>query len=92
MPIQTIGKRYAGRVGGYGRIFGVKNISFLVETFFFYQKIGLHPLSLSFVKLFGLISETFVRGTVGLILVKKDFNYFNFYSILVEMHMPHACV
>ena len=30
---------------------------------------------------FGLTSETSMRGTVGLILVRKAFNCFNFYSI-----------
>jgi len=35
-------------------------------------------LLLSFVKPFGLTSGTSVRGMVGLILVRKGFNYFNF--------------
>ena len=35
----------------------------------------------SFVKPFGLTSGTFVRGMVGLNLVRKSFNCFNFYSI-----------
>ena len=48
LPIQIIGKHYAGRVGGYGRIFGVKIISFLVETFSFYQKMGFHIFSSNF--------------------------------------------
>ena len=38
-------------------------------------------LPLPFVKLFGMTSGASVRGTVGLILVRKDFNCFNFYSI-----------
>jgi len=33
---------------------------------------------------FGLTSGTSVRGTVGLILVRKDFNCFNFYSIDID--------
>ena len=38
-------------------------------------------LSLPFVKPFGLISGTSVRGTVGLILVRIVLNCFKFYSI-----------
>ena len=34
-----------------------------------------------FVKPFGLTSGASVRGTLGLILLKKSFNCFNFYSI-----------
>ena len=37
--------------------------------------------STSFVKPPTLTSEASVRSTVGLALVRKDFNYFNFYSI-----------
>ena len=33
----------------------------------------------SFVKSLGLTSGASVRGTVDLILIKKNFNYFNFY-------------
>ena len=37
--------------------------------------------SSSFVKSFDLTSGTFVRDMVGLILVRKGFNCFNFYNI-----------
>ena len=39
---------------------------------------GLYP---SFAKPFGMTSEFSMRGTVDQILVRKGFNYFNFYSI-----------
>jgi hypothetical protein len=41
------------------------------------QKMGLHP---PFVKPLDLASGTSVRSTVGLILVRKGFNCFNFYT------------
>ena len=41
---------------------------------------------LPFVKLLGMTSGAFVRGTVGLILVRNIFNCFNFYSIDIEKH------
>jgi len=44
-------------------------------------------LSLPFVKPFDQTNEASVRGTVGVILVKKSFNYFNFYSIDVKKGM-----
>ena len=54
-------------------IAGVKSNIILVEN------IDETNLPLPFVKHFGLTSGTSVRGTVGLILVRKSFNYFNFY-------------
>ena len=38
-------------------------------------------LPLPLVKSFGLTSGASVRGTVGLVLVEKSFNCFNFYSL-----------
>jgi len=40
------------------------------------------PISPSFIKPFGLTNGVSVRGKVGLILVRKGFNCFNFYSII----------
>jgi hypothetical protein len=64
-----------GTSGGYVEGFGVKSIRILVE-----------PLSISWVttlfrQTFRLASGTSVKSTMGLILVRKSFNGFNFYSI-----------
>ena len=50
---------------------GIKSIRILVEN------IDEINLPLPFVKLFGMTSGASVRGKVGLILVRKDFNCFN---------------
>ena len=47
-------------------------------------------LPLPFVKPFGLTCGASVRGTMGLILVRKYFNCFNFYSILGKMYVPYG--
>jgi len=57
---------------------GVKNIRILVETFSFYQFRGSTPF---FVE---PLAGTSVRGTVRLILLRKGFNCFNFYSIDID--------
>ena len=57
--------------------FGEK-ISLLGGNVFLLSKNGSPP---SLVKPFGLTSGTFLRGSLSLILVRKNFNYFNFYSI-----------
>ena len=65
-----------GHVEGFDEfflIFGWKHFSSI-------NFVDLHP----FCQTFGLASGTFVRNKVGLILVIKSFNSFNFYSILVE--------
>ena len=68
-------------------IVGVKSISFSVETFSFYQKnkkTGLHP----FRQIFWDLRE----DTMDLILVKKNFNYFNFYNIDILRRQSLKCI
>ena len=55
-----------------------KKTSILGGNIFLLSKNGTPPL---FVKPFGLTSGTFMRDTVGLILMRKIFNCFNFNSI-----------
>jgi len=60
------------------KIFGEKKTSLLGGNIFYLSKNETpHP----FVKLFSLRSGTSVKSMVGLILVRKIFNCFNFYSI-----------
>ena len=82
--VRVLGRRaYIWKVlVGYGvwvcKIFDKKKQVFLGGNIFYLSKNRTPP---PFVKLFGLRSETSVRGMVGLILVRKIFNFFNFYSI-----------
>ena len=66
------------------KVIGVKSIRILLEIFFFYQFYWSTP---SFVKIFGLTSRTFVMGMVTLILMRNDFNYFNFYILKTMDHI-----
>ena len=66
---------------------GVKNIRILVEIFFFYQFCG---YTLFFVKPLALQVGTSVRGTGGLILVRKNFSCFNFYSVNIDRYLKRG--
>jgi len=56
----------------------VQKISFLGGNIFLLAKKGTPP---PFVKPLDLTNGTSVRSMMGLIVVRKIFNYFNFYSI-----------
>ena len=60
-------------------IAGVKSNIILVEN------MDEANLPLPFVKLFGMTSGASVRNTVDLILMRNIFNYFNFYSIDIDI-------
>jgi hypothetical protein len=66
-----------GTSGGYVEGLGKKNLAFGWNHFFSIKNRSPPP----FVKPLELASGTSVRNTVGLILVRKGFNYFIFYSI-----------
>ena len=69
------GKYIVGMGCGYVK-FLVKKISLLGGNIFYLSKNGTPP---PFVKTFGMTSGNSVRGTVGLTLVRKYFNFYNIY-------------
>ena len=75
--VKNKGRYIVGMWCGYVKLL-VKKISLLGGNIFYLSKNGTPP---PFVKPVGLTSGTSVRGMVGLILMRKFFNCFNFYSI-----------
>ena len=82
--------RHANNLGGYVKTFGEKkNKHFLGGNIFYLPISWVYAF---FRQIFGLTSGAFVRDMVDLILMRKGFNYFNFYSIDLQLDLIYIAV